>query len=367
MFCLNLREDYDALQRDWREVISRIESPLEYAPDWIKASAESAGLLDDVCVFVERRGDAPTSFSPMLRTRLRTLGITCSGWEMPGLRLVSSHSGLVSEDGPRRYLARLVDNLPKPKDIVIMPAIVERSETEQAIHELCRDTSWRMDIIPGDESPYIPINTTWNSFLSGRNKKLRYTLRKKVETLPRLGEFSERWFHDHEAIDVLFDDMLVIEEQSWKVEAGLAISRREKEQRYYRYLLPFLADSAALVANVLYVDAEPIAYSLCYASQGRLAQLKTSFKEAYAHESPGLVAISHAIRYAFDNGFREFDFLGDAMPHKMQWTDSTRRHADYFLFGPRIKPRVVQSIKYLLARLRGGRKHAPTLGRGGRK
>jgi CelD/BcsL family acetyltransferase involved in cellulose biosynthesis len=367
MSWFSLNDDFDALEGLWLELGNRIDAPLEYSPGWLKASAESISLLEQAGVLVDFRGDSPVSFTPLLLTKVRAFGLECSGWEMPGLRLVANHSELVTRDNRVDYLKQLLDNLPEPNDILIMPAIVESSETERAIIELTHTSSWRMVVIPGDESPYLPIETSWDSFLSSRRKKFRYMLRKKEETLSQRGIVTERWFHDRDSVDKLFADMLEIEEYSWKVAAGMAISRRPNEQRYYRLLLAFLADSNALAANVLYIGAEPTSYSLCYSASGRLSQLKTSFKEVYAEDSPGFLSISHAIRYAFENGFSEFDFLGDVMPHKMHWTDSTRRHADYFLFGPRVKSRVIQVIKSTLARLRGGRKHRPTLGRSARK
>lgn len=367
MSWLKLNDDFEPIREDWFDLEQRLSAPLEYAPEWIRASALSAGLLEDVFVCIEHGGETPASYSPLVRTNLRKFGLACGGWEMPGLRLVSNHSELVSEGSRSEYLARLVDTLPKPADILVVPAVVEGSATEEAIVEFSRRSAWRLDTIPGNESPYIALDTTWEDFLSRRSGNLRSSLKRKQNALSKKGNVSQKWFHDRDDVGELFDHVLAIEEHSWKVAAGMAISRRENEQSYYRLLLPFLADIGALVANILYVDEEPVAYSLCYASRGRLAQLKTSFVEEFQHASPGLIANQHSIRHAFDSGFQEFDFLGDIMPHKMQWTEKTRRHSDYFLFGPRLKPRVLQLIKSMLAGLRGGRKRLPTLGRGGRQ
>ncbi len=363
----SLNNDFDLIRDEWLELVDRPGAPLEYAPDWILATAQSAGVLDEVSVFCQERDGKRISFTPILPGTFSAFGLSCRSWEAPGMRLVANHSVLLSETSELECLTALVDSLPESADLLIVPSIVEGSKTEQAIRDFCAASGWKLDTFPAEGSPYLTIDCSWDEFLASKSRNFRYTLKRKEKSLAKKGAISEQWFHSPESVDELIDAVLAVEAKSWKVDAGMAISERGVEERYYRLLLPFLAAQEALAANVLYLDDAPVAYSLCYAWHGQLAQLKTSFVEDISRLSPGLVVNHRSIRYAFENGFSEFDFLGDVMPHKMHWTDDVRYHSNYYLYAPKLKARCVHLLKTLIARLRGGRQREETQGRSARK
>ena len=60
--------------------------------------------------------------------------------------------------------------------------------------------------------------------------------------------------------------------------------------------------------------------------------------------------IDTSIERAFALGAKEFDFLGNAGSHKLAWTSNLRSHADYFLFAPRLKARLVGMLKLMRAK-----------------
>ena len=73
--------------------------------------------------------------------------------------------------------------------------------------------------------------------------------------------------------------------------------------------------------------------------------MKTSFDQEFATLSPGGYVIDASVERAFDLGAKEFDFLGDAAPHKLAWTSTTRKHGDFFLFGRTWKGRIIGHLK----------------------
>jgi CelD/BcsL family acetyltransferase involved in cellulose biosynthesis len=144
--------------------------------------------------------------------------------------------------------------------------------------------------------------------------------------------------------------MLEIEANSWKAGANIAVTSNAYEQPYYQALLPFLAEQGLLAASVHYLDGAPIAYQLSYSFGGKLGNLKNSFDERHKALSPGTVIIKGAVQRAFEIGATEFDFLGDAQPYKVLWTDRVRAHATYYLFSRRLRSRFVGALKSWLHR-----------------
>jgi CelD/BcsL family acetyltransferase involved in cellulose biosynthesis len=286
-------------------------------------------------------------------------------YESPGGNLVAYHSSFLTANSQVECLNAICRSLSDTTEILIIPAVVNSSDTEDAILDFCRNSNWKILRYDGTTSPYLTIGETWDNYLAGKSSNFRYTLRRKERGLAKKGDLSEKWFKTAECISELRETILLIESRSWKVSAHMAISDSPVERAYYDRLLPFLADNNALAANVLYVDRTPVAYSLCSVWNNRFAQLKTSFIEDFAALSPGLTANHHAIRHAFESGANEFDFLGDIMQHKTNWTDEVRRHTNYYLLAPSARASIVHCLKSVAQTVKGFRGRKPTIGRSG--
>lgn len=101
--------------------------------------------------------------------------------------------------------------------------------------------------------------------------------------------------------------------------AGSRTAARDQELNHHRLPLPVLAREGALLASVLYRPARPIAHSLCCHYGRRIGRRKTSCDQKFESLSPGAYVVDVLVEGAFDLKAREFDFLGDAAPHKLAW------------------------------------------------
>jgi CelD/BcsL family acetyltransferase involved in cellulose biosynthesis len=262
----------------------------------------------------------------------------------PGSNLMSYHADVIATAGVEEVLEALLRKT-SDWDVFHFANVPLESAAASALHALApRVGSW-LQVIEGDESPYLAINGTWANYFGSRSKKFRYKHRQRRELFANDPVFSLRWFNGPGEVERLLADMLAVEQRSWKSEAGLSIAGRELELEYHRRLLPVLAQDGALLANVLYRAERPIAYSLCCCCQGWIGHLKTSFDQEFASLSPGGYVIDASVERAFALQAKEFDFLGDAAPHKLAWTSTSRKHGDFFLFGRMWKGRIVGLIK----------------------
>jgi len=280
---------------------------------------------------------------PYLWSYKRMLGVRVSVLQ-PGSNLMSYHADVVATADVEEVLETLL-NKASGWDVFHFANVPLESDTASALRALApRFSSW-LQVIEGDESPYLAINGTWASYFGSRSKKFRYKHRQRRELFDKDPVFALRWFNESAEVERLLADMLAVEQRSWKLEAGLSIAGRELELEYHRRLLPVLARDGALLANVLYRADRPIAYSLCCCWHGWIGHLKTSFDQEFASLSPGGYVIDASVERAFDLGAKEFDFLGDAAPHKLAWTSTTRKHGDFFLFGRTWKGRIIGLLK----------------------
>ncbi len=318
----------------WRQLVTKGKSNLSMFPEWIEIAAKSHGLLSNIRIFTKSHDNSITGVFPYLIRKRRMNGIPLR-WLEPAFNISSYHPELVCKRDCHNLFSELLSRTKDLWDVVHIQNISPDGDIAKHLRNLSMTHGNVLLQSPGDSSPYIPLKGSWEEFLSAKTKSFRYRLKRRSKKLEKAGKLEIRWYTDSLSIDELFTDILRIEEGSWKMSVNMSITQNTKEIDYYRKLLPYLANSGKLFANTILLDSTPIAYSLCYNDNGVIGQLKTSFLDSYKHLAPGTVLVNHTIQRAFEIGAREFDFLGNIMPHKLEWTDNTRIHNNYFLFSHR--------------------------------
>ena len=79
---------------------------------------------------------------------------------------------------------------------------------------------------------------------------------------------------------------------------------------------------------------------------GLMALGVTASTYAATTGAPFKVLTFLAIQHAYAEGLREIDFLGDAEPWKLEWTDSSRPHDWLFVFANTVRARLLHSLKF---------------------
>lgn len=330
----------------WERLVAENGLNPSLEPGWLGVAAASIGAARQVQLLVQRGAGDVRAIVPFFNSQRRMLGLPINALEL-GSNLMSYHAAMVAPTGAAESALNALIRRAGPWDVLHAANVPVDSETARAIEAVARALGTPLQVIQGDASPYLPIEGSWEQLIAGRNKKFRYKLRKRQEAISGDSRYRLEWLTSESDAAVLLRNMLAIEQRSWKVTAGMDISSREAEIDYHRRLLPYLARVGMLLGNVLYEGDRPIAYSLCCTCRGWVGHLKTSFDDEFADASPGAFVIDASIEKAFALGAREFDFLGHAAPHKLAWSERVRQHADYFLFAPRIKARLVGALKLL--------------------
>jgi CelD/BcsL family acetyltransferase involved in cellulose biosynthesis len=85
-------------------------------------------------------------------------------------------------------------------------------------------------------------------------------------------------------------------------------------------------------------------YGSCFAN--RLFLFKTGYDPEFAACSPFKLLTYFAIQAAYTEGLAEVDFLGDAEPWKLEWTETSRPHEWLFVFSGSVRARLLHSVKF---------------------
>ena len=331
---------------------SRANSIRSLHPDWLNATL-SAWSLDGSAIVAEvQEGRRTRAVIPFLvRTRnLSAARVRC-------LELCSNvfsyHAELLSDGDLSKNIEGLLKHPALPAwDVFRVVNVVTDGPTARAMRTVAAASRANISVRPGERSPYVAVDRDWKSYLQTRPKKVRANISRSQRLMQEAGETGMEWYEVGADARRLLSVILEIEARSWKADAGLAITAGTPQCAYYERLLPWLAANGIL-ANILYVKARPVAYVLCASWSGWVGQLKTSF----VAELPdaGSRVIHSSLEKAFSTGAREYDFLGDAAPHKMRWTDRVRDHEDLWLFAPHLRGRALGQLKRLSDRVHAWR------------
>jgi len=325
-----------AVRQEWLDLMARCGANATLRPDWMEVSARAWGRLGDLRVAVVREGEGGSlrAVIPLLRGRRKVLRIPVRTLEL-GSNLVAYHPEIIAVDRHEEYLARVLDEVGGGWTAFVAENLVEGGATEQAVGVMARREGSFVATYKGDLSPFLPLPREWDSLVASKPKKFRYRIRKAQSDLAERPELVMRWYEGGSDSRELLDHVLAVERHSWKRDAGMDIERREQERLYHELVLHLLSEENMLFSNVLELHGEPVAFSLCYAWNGVVGQMKTSFDDRFAEMSPGFMVMVESIHRAVTLGFREYDFLGDIMQHKMRWADEARLHTSRFVFSRR--------------------------------
>jgi CelD/BcsL family acetyltransferase involved in cellulose biosynthesis len=341
----------EALRRTgaaWPALASRVGANPTALPGWIGISLAALQPEGEVRAYLHFVDGALQAVVPYRRTKRKFFGIPLRLLDL-NVSVARYHYDFAAQSPPAATLAACLADARGPGwDLAFAGNVVVGSPFHAALLQMNEFQSCIVVRYPAETSPYLPLERSWEELVSTKQKKFRYNIRRRASDFSLQRGYVMSWFGEGADTERLLAHMLVIERGSWKARVGRAISDSTTETAYHRALLPWLARSGFLRANVLYRRSDPVAYNLCCRYGAWCGQLKTSFLESEASGSPGAHVIDAAIQDAIGADCTEFDFLGDADSHKLAWSKAVRTHEDVFLFRKNASAGPIGVLKALM-------------------
>jgi CelD/BcsL family acetyltransferase involved in cellulose biosynthesis len=304
----------EAIAREWDELATATGAPPFLRPGWILAWSEAFGS-GTLGVYTVRRAGRLVAVMPLLARR-RALASPTS-WETPVFGPVGESReavealmhGILGMAAGRVDLRFLDPDRPGPSECI-----------EQA-----RAARLRVLTRTGMRSPYLALAAGWPPYerdrLSGNRRR---ELRRRLRRLQSLGELAWEVSDGSEGLDGLLSEGLRVEASGWKGERRTAILSRPSTERFYRKIARWAAERGWLRLAFLRLDGRALAFDLSFEDGGTHYLIKTGFEDAYRKYGPGLLLRREMLRRSFEQGGDTYEFLGDAMPWKLEWTDTCR-------------------------------------------
>ncbi len=333
---MSLADAFNSINPIWSKIIVDKGLNPSLLPGWLKCVCDAFELSDKVKVFIAYKENNIIGIIPYYIVQKNIMGLSKRCIEL-ATNIVTYHQELIALQSPMELMENFLEHLEMNTgwDIFVIKDLWMEGNTYKTLTS--PTTTFKLTTYPSESSPYLALTETWKDLVSSKQKKFRYKVNRREKELSDNDDLESTWFKSGDSCDELIECILHIEQKSWKVNENMDITSRPIETTYYKNLIPYLSSNKLLLANVLKFKGTAIAYNLCYQMNGIVGQIKTSFDNTFHELSPGAMIIEEALRHYYSQGFVEFDFLGDIMPHKMAWTKNTRPHETITLYNRRSK------------------------------
>ncbi len=334
-------------------------------PDWAALTATALAdprdrdRLGDFRLLVAYQGDTIVAALPLVAERRRLAGVPArllrslsddhsqrfDLWLDPGPAGAAAASALITHLGQRGDWDAV--------ELQSVPACAAAARLVAA----ARAARLPVGTWPSMTSPYLLLPSNAAELDSQLSNKFRGNLRRRARkleadvgplTLERIDGDGPGAAVDRAILDAALDEGFALEAAGWKGELGTAIACDPRLRARYRTLAHAFAALGRLACYFLKAGARRVAFHFALVDDDTYYLFKPGCDPKLASYGLGHLLVDAVARDLIARGIREFDFLGDDMPWKREWTNQTRTHGFDYVFAPTLRGRALAAWKLRL-------------------
>jgi CelD/BcsL family acetyltransferase involved in cellulose biosynthesis len=338
-----------ALEGEWNDAVERAAIPHPFLRhEWFRTWWDCFGEGRALHIVVVRQDGRIAAIAPLMREQVQMYGLPIRKLDLIHNDHTPRADFIIAGDvaDSCREIWNALHGRRSEWDLLQLSRLTRGSATLAALQSLAATDRCATGVWTGDVSPYLTLTGTWDTYQASLSAKFRSNLRNRLSRLTKAGEVRLEVLEGAAAIESGRDDAIRLEASGWKQESGTSIGSDPAVQRFYTLLAERAQDKGWLRLMFLTVGGKRIAtsYGSCY--DRRLFLFKTGYDPEFAACSPFKLLTSFAIQSAYAEGLQELDFLGDAEPWKLEWTDTSRTHDWLFIFSGSVRARLLHSLKF---------------------
>lgn len=218
-----------------------------------------------------------------------------------------------------------------PKWATLTFTLSNQGSDAARFREACKSLGFQLRSHGVEPSPFFPIRTSEEEFRQGVAKNVLQMIRSGSNKAAKIGSLQYRVFEHPADADAFLHAILEIERQSWKHEAGTAITARPQQMAFYSALFPRAMQHGQMFGLVLYLDDRPIAHHFGLIRGKVFSCLKHSNAADFEKLRLGYLLVYELCNRLRERHVETFDFMGRAETHKLQWsTENGLYHRECF-------------------------------------
>jgi CelD/BcsL family acetyltransferase involved in cellulose biosynthesis len=174
---------------------------------------------------------------------------------------------------------------------------------------------------PAPGCPQIALDDSWREPERKYSASRRSDLRRRQRIAESFGPVTfETVSPSRQQVGPLLEELLRVEDSSWKGKAGSALLRDEALGGFFRRYAEAASDKGILRFFFMRIGGRAVAGELAAQCAGRFWALKIGYDEEFRRCAPGMLLTLFTLRYAAACGLHSYEFLGSIAPWTLEWT-----------------------------------------------
>ncbi|MCS6862563.1 MAG: GNAT family N-acetyltransferase [Abditibacteriales bacterium] len=301
-------EEFEALQAVWDATLQRCGMDSVFLTHaWLSTYWEHFGQHRTLRIFVAERAGQPVAFAPLMLSRSRATRLR--RMELLGAGIHDYSDFIVPQDRPGAALHALWEAISDHADTWDVVRLAQVAADSPVAAYIAADEGFRVVATDGETCPTLTLPPTWRDYLSLVGKNTRSNLSRYPKRLAASFDVEYHLVTAPDTLDRTLTALFDLHARRWRQRGLPGVLFSPRRQAFHRALCRRLLARNRLRLFALRLDGREVAVLLNYFYAGKYFFFIGGFDPTYARWSVGTVLFGHAIRYAIEEGAREFDFL----------------------------------------------------------
>jgi len=332
-------KDIKESRLQWNSLVSSMKFPSvfltwEWINVWIRRFGEDYSLL----IFFIYENNKLSAILPLAEKEMRSFRyfskfrmITLCG----GLELYPDHMDIICTENNNAYVyinavMKHLNDKNKKWDIMYFPFLSEQGNLSSWFKQ---DSSGLRKRKNDSFATYIRNENGYDYFLGGMNSKKRYNLKREQRILLEKNNITfQKAMNSNELIEGM--EILFRLHEKRAVSKGIQSTfAKKKIYEFHKDILSMFSEMGWVRLYSLKSEKGEIASLYGFIYNERFNFYQMGIDPEWLHFSPGKILILKVIEDLFNEGVREFDFLGGDDRYKDYWAKQSLRLATYRIYN----------------------------------
>ncbi len=300
-----------------------------------------------VVLLTARINGALKAVLPLVEEQVSFYGIPAKRWRSPANALRFDLTRANGEEGDAAVHAiwRELKEI-KTYDFLELREVPEGGECEKIMRAAEADR-FPVGVWMSKDTPHIPLKQIGEKpWLNLARKSLIDTLKTSRNKMVRELGAAPLLVREHALNKETLENFYALEAAGWKGKGGTAIASKPHNLGFHNEYTAAAAQQGYLCLDSLYCKDRLVSAAISFVHRKKYFVLKWSYDEELQKYAPGHLLINAILERCVQEGYEEFDFMGEKYGYEVRWTPMTRDHHFLYIFQPTIKGRLMRRLKF---------------------
>ena len=335
--------DFYRLRDSWDLLLSLCPKPSIFLTfEWLSTWWEHFKEGRELFVVITEQGGNVVGIAPLAIERGR-LGRRLHFLGQPG----SDYSDFIAGKDAEGCLDSLLEPVLSGQewDTTVLGGIAGDSPNFRRLAAIWENIGPRGEYRADGPAPYLTLGENWDDYQKGLSRKLVTDTRRRLRRLQDTGTLEFKRCSGSEEVAGLLDQMVSLKSARYRATGARDIFSDGRRRDFYHEVALKLLDRGWLDLSYLELSGMVVAIHFGFVYSNRFFHYMPSFRQEYAPFSPGRLLVEHQVRWAFETGLEEFDFLMGDDQYKYEWTDTFRTVYTFSLHGEGMRAQMLHQLQ----------------------